>query len=204
MTTSTKAKAPKASATISSVVLDAYSKLVNLEGEQAFIELCVKRLSAGTSSVRDIQASINKAEGTAPTLRASHVQYFATMSQILATVPNAKKQPISELLKMAQRFQTAHSKENVESELAKVENYEQLAKETPTLEKTRERKNAKATPAPASLENIFIKTISDINAYKGQGSIQSLKTTDLQTLATLAELIRVIAKNSGLTPKAKA
>lgn len=204
MATTTKAKAPKASATISNVIVDAYKNLINLEGEQAFIELCVKRLSAGTSSVRDIQASIKSANGSAPTLRASHVQYFATMSEIMATVKGAKNQPISELLKMAQRFQTAHSKENVESELAKVENYEQLAKETPTLETTRNRKNAKATPAPASLENIFIKTISDINAYKGQGSIQSLKTTDLQTLATLAELIRVIAQNSGLKPKAKA
>jgi len=52
----TKEKAPKASAVISNVVVDAYSKLVNLEGEQGFISLCVKRLKANTSSVRDIQA----------------------------------------------------------------------------------------------------------------------------------------------------
>lgn len=200
-TKNTAPKAPKTSATISSVIVDAYAKLINLDGEQAFIELCVKRLSAGSSSVRDIQASIKSANGTAPTLRASHVQYFATMSQIMATVEGAKTQPISELLKLAQKFQTAHSKENVESELAKVESFEQLAKETPTLDQTRQRKNAKATPAPASLENIFVKTLSDIRAYKGTGSVETLKTTDLQTLATLAELLKVIARNSA---KAKA
>jgi hypothetical protein len=204
MTTATKAKAPKVSATISNVVVDAYSKLVNLEGEQAFISLCVKRLKANTSSVRDIQASIEKAGGTAPTIRKAHVQYFCTMQEILDTVAGAKSQPISELLKMAQRFQTAHGKENVADELAEVKDYAELVAETPSLEQTRTRKNATATPAPASLENIFIKTLSDINAYKGQGSVQSLKTTDLQTLATLAELLRVIAINSGLKPKAKA
>ena len=204
MTTATKAKAPKVSATISNVVVDAYSKLVNLEGEQAFISLCVKRLKANTSSVRDIQASIEKAGGTAPTIRKAHVQYFCTMQEILDTVAGAKSQPISELLKMAQRFQTAHGKENVADELAEVKDYAELVAETPSLEQTRTRKNATATPAPASLENIFIKTLSDINAYKGQGSVQSLKTTDLQTLATHAELLRVIAINSGLKPKAKA
>ena len=204
MTTAKKAKAPKVSATISNVVVDAYSKLVNLEGEQAFISLCVKRLKANTSSVRDIQASIEKAGGTAPTIRKAHVQYFCTMQEILDTVAGAKSQPISELLKMAQRFQTAHGKDKVAEELAEVKDYAELVAETPSLEQTRTRKNATATPAPASLENIFIKTLSDINAYKGQGSVQSLKTTDLQTLATLAELLRVIAINSGLKPKAKA
>jgi hypothetical protein len=204
MTTATKVKAPKVSATISNVIVDAYSKLVNLEGEQAFISLCVKRLKANTSSVRDIQASIEKAGGTAPTIRKAHVQYFITMQEILDTVAGAKSQPISELLKMAQRFQTSVGKENVASELEGMTDYAELVKNTPTLDETRTRKNAKSTPAPASLENIFIKTLSDINAYKGQGSVQSLKTTDLQTLATLAELIRVIAINSGLKPKAKA
>ena len=204
MATATKAKAPKASATISSIVVIAYSKLVNLAGEQDFIRLCDKRMKEGSSSVRDIQASMDKAGGTAPTLRKAHVQYFGTMVQILDTVKDAKSTQISELIKMAQKFQTAHGKENVADELANVKDYAELVAETPTLDETRTRQNAKATPAPASLENIFIKTISDINAYKGQGSIQSLKTTDLQTLATLAELIRVIAQNSGLKPKAKA
>ena len=89
MTTATKAKSPKVSATVSNVVVDAYSKLVNLEGEQGFISLCVKRLKANTSSVRDIQASIDKAGGTAPTIRKAHVQYFITMQEILDTVAGA-------------------------------------------------------------------------------------------------------------------
>ncbi len=196
MKTAPKAKAPKASATISNVVVDAYSKLINLEGEQGFIALCVKRLKANTSSVRDIQASIEKANGTAPTIRASHVQYFITMQEILDKTAGAKSVSISELIKMAQRLQTAVGKSEVEATLEKVADYAQLASETPTLQKTRERKNAKATPAPASVENIFSKTVSDLKALKGNGSWDVIKTSDLQTLATLNELLKVIARNS--------
>lgn len=202
MTTATKAKAPKVSATISNVVVDAYSKLVNLEGEQGFISLCVKRLKANTSSVRDIQASIDKAGGTAPTIRKAHVQYFITMQEILDTVAGAKSQPISELLKMAQKVQTANGKENVAGVLAEVKDYAELVAETPTLDQTRTRKNAKATPAPASVENIFSKTVSDLKALKGNGSWDVIKTSDLQTLANLNEILKVIARNSA-TVKAK-
>ena len=127
MKTAPKAKAPKASATISNVVVDAYSKLINLEGEQGFIALCVKRLKANTSSVRDIQASIEKANGTAPTIRASHVQYFITMQEILDKTAGAKSVSISELIKMAQRLQTAVGKSEVEATLDKVTDYAQLA-----------------------------------------------------------------------------
>jgi len=201
MTTATKAKAPKVSATISSVVVDAYSKLVNLEGEQNFISLCVKRLKANTSSVRDIQASIDKAGGTAPTIRKAHVQYFITMQMILETVAGAKSQPITELIKMAQRFQTAVGKENVAEELADVKDYAELVAETPTLDQTRTRKNATAPKAPASVENIFIKTVSDLKALKGNGSWETIKTTDLQTLANLNEILKVIARNSATAKK---
>jgi hypothetical protein len=196
MTTATKAKAPKVSATVSNVVVDAYSKLVNLEGEQGFISLCVKRLKANTSSVRDIQASIDKAGGTAPTIRKAHVQYFITMQEILDTVAGAKSQPISELLKMAQKVQTANGKENVSDVLAEVKDYAELVAETPSLEQTRTRKNATAPKAPASVETIFTKTVSDLKALKGNGSWDVIKTSDLQTLATLNELLKVIARNS--------
>jgi hypothetical protein len=183
------------------VVVDAYSKLINLEGEQGFIALCVKRLKANTSSVRDIQASIEKANGTAPTIRASHVQYFVTMQEILDKTEGAKSVAISELIKMAQRLQTAVGKAEVEATLEKVANYAQLATETPTLQKTRERKNAKATPAPASVESIFTKTVSDLKALKGQGSWETIKTSDLQTLANLNEILKVIARNSAPVKK---
>ena len=201
MTTATKAKAPKVSATISSVVVDAYSKVVNLEGEQNFISLCVKRLKENTSSVRDIQASIEKAGGTAPTIRKAHVQYFITMQEILDTVANAKSQPLAELLKMAQRVQTANGKENVADVIADVKDYAELVAETPTLDQTRTRKNATAPKAPASVETIFTKTVSDLKALKGTGSWETIKTTDLQTLANLNEILKVIARNSAPAKK---
>jgi len=118
------------------------------------------------------------------------------MQEILDKTAGAKTVAISELIKMAQRLQTAVGKSEVEATLEKVADYAQLASETPTLQKTRERKNAKATPAPASVENIFSKTVSDLKALKGNGSWDVIKTSDLQTLATLNELLKVIARNS--------
>lgn len=197
----TKKVSTKDTGTASSVVTDAYSGLINLEGEQKFIRLCVGRLIKNTSSVRDIQASIKKANGDAPTIRASHVQYFITMDNILSNSEGAKLASIAELLKMAQRVQTSAGKAGVDDAIADAQTYAQLAAETPTLATTRERKNATTPKAPASVETIFTKTVSDLKALKGQGSWETIKTSDLQTLANLNELLKIIARNSAPVKK---
>ena len=177
-------------------VMDSYSKLVNLEGEQAFIALCVKRLKANTSSVRDIQASIVKAGGNAPTIRKSHVQYFLTMQEIYDKQPSAKTEPINEVLKQAQKMQTAVGKAKVSEAVESAKSYADLVANTPTLATTRTKKNATSAPAPFSLETIFTKAVSDINANRGNRPMTDLTTTDLQALKTLAEMLKVIASNT--------
>ena len=186
----------KKEGTPAQVVADAYSKLVNLEGEQAFITLCVKRLKANTSSVRDIQASIVKAGGNAPTIRKSHVQFFLTMQEIYDKHPNAKSEPIVAVLKQAQKMQTAVGKAKVSEAVESAKSYADLVANTPTLATTRTKKNATSTPAPFSLETIFTKAVSDINANRGNRPLTDLTTTDLQALKTLAEMLKVIASNT--------
>ena len=177
-------------------VMDSYSKLVNLEGEQAFIALCVKRLKANTSSVRDIQASIVKAGGNAPTIRKSHVQYFQTMQEIYDKQPTAKLEPINAVIKQAQKMQTAVGKAKVSEAIESAKTYSELVANTPTLATTRTKKNATTAPAPFSLETIFTKAVSDINANRGNRPVSDLTTTDLQGLKTLAEMLKVIADNT--------
>jgi hypothetical protein len=186
----------KKEGTPAQVVADAYSKLVNLEGEQAFITLCVKRLKANTSSVRDIQASIVKAGGNAPTIRKSHVQFFLTMQEIYDKHPNAKSEPIVSVLKQAQKMQTAVGKAKVSEAVESAKSYADLVANTPTLATTRTKKNATTAPAPFSLETIFTKAVSDINANRGNRPVSDLTTTDLQALKTLAEMLKVIAENT--------
>ena len=187
---------PKKEGTPAQVMVEAYSKLVNLEGEQSFIALCVKRLKANTSSVRDIQASIVSAGGKAPTIRKSHVQYFITMQEILDKQPTAKKVPIDELIKQAQKMQTAVGKPKVSEAIESARDYADLIAKTPTLATTRTNKNAQAPKAPFSLETIFTKAVSDINANRGNRAITELKTTDMQALKTLANMLKVIADNT--------
>ena len=187
---------PKKEGTPAQVMVDAYSKLVNLEGEQNFITLCVKRLKANTSSVRDIQASIVKAGGNAPTIRKSHVQYFLTMQEIYDKHPNAKSEPIVAVLKQAQKMQTAVGKAKVSEAVESAKSYADLVANTPTLATTRTKKNASAPRAPFSLETIITKAVSDINANRGNRAITDLTTTDMQALKTLAELLKVIASNT--------
>jgi hypothetical protein len=186
----------KKEGTPAQVVADAYSKLVNLEGEQAFITLCVKRLKANTSSVRDIQASIVQAGGTAPTIRKSHVQFFLTMQEIYDKHPNAKSEPIVSVLKQAQKMQTAVGKAKVSEAVESAKSYADLVANTPTLATTRTKKNATSAPAPFSLETIFTKAVSDINANRGNRPVSDLTTTDMQALKTLAEMLKVIADNT--------
>lgn len=186
----------KKEGTPAQVVADAYSKLVNLEGEQSFITLCVKRLKANTSSVRDIQASIILAGGNAPTIRKSHVQYFLTMQEIYDKHPNAKSEPIVAVLKQAQKMQTAVGKAKVSEAVESAKSYADLVANTPTLATTRTKKNASTAPAPFSLETIITKAVSDINANRGNRPVSDLTTTDLQALKTLAEMLKVIASNT--------
>lgn len=186
----------KKEGTPAQVVADAYSKLVNLEGEQAFITLCVKRLKANTSSVRDIQASIVKAGGNAPTIRKSHVQYFLTMQEIYDKYPSAKAEPIISMLKQAQKLQTSVGKAKLAEAIESAKTYGELVANTPTLATTRTKKNASAPKTPFSLETIFTKAVSDINANRGNRPINDLITTDMQSLKTLAELLKVIASNT--------
>ena len=186
----------KKEGTPAQVMVDAYSKLVNLEGEQSFITLCVKRLKANTSSVRDIQASIVKAGGNAPTIRKSHVQYFLSMQEIYDKHPNAKSEPIIAVLKQAQKMQTAVGKAKVSEAIESAKSYADLVANTPTLATTRTKKNATSAPAPFSLETIFTKAVSDINANRGNRPLTDLTTTDLQALKTLAEMLKVIASNT--------
>ena len=186
----------KKEGTPAQVVADAYSKLVNLEGEQSFITLCVKRLKANTSSVRDIQASIVKAGGNAPTIRKSHVQYFLAMQEIYDKHPSAKSEPIIAVLKQAQKMQTAVGKAKVSEAIESAKTYGELVANTPTLATTRTKKNATSAPAPFSLETIFTKAVSDINANRGNRPVSDLTTTDMQALKTLAEMLKVIASNT--------
>jgi len=187
---------PKKEGVPAQIMVDAYSKLVNLEGEQAFILLCVKRLKANTSSVRDIQASIVKAGGTAPTIRKSHVQYFLTMQEIYDKQPTAKNEPMVAVLKQAQKMQTAVGKAKVTEAVESAKSYADLVANTPTLATTRTKKNASAPKTPFSLETIFTKAVSDINANRGNRPVSDLTTTDLQALKTLAEMLKVIAENT--------
>jgi len=180
----------------SQIEVDAYSKLVNLEGEQAFIALCVKRLKSNASSVRDIQASIIKAGGNAPTIRKSHVQYFLTMQEIYDKHATAKSEPIVAVLKQAQKMQTAVGKAKVSEAVESAKSYADLIANTPTLATTRTKKNASKPATPFSLETIFTKAISDINANRGNRAITDLTTTNLQALKTLAEMLTVIANNT--------
>ena len=186
----------KKEGTPAQVVADAYSKLVNLEGEQAFIALCVKRLKSNASSVRDIQASIIKAGGNAPTIRKSHVQYFLTMQEIYDKHATAKSEPIVAVLKQAQKMQTAVGKAKVSEAVESAKSYADLVANTPTLATTRTKKNASAPKSPFSLETIITKAVSDINANRGNRAITDLTTTDMQALKTLAELLKVIASNT--------
>jgi len=187
---------PKKEGAPSQIEVDAYSKLVNLEGEQAFIALCVKRLKSNASSVRDIQASIVKAGGNAPTIRKSHVQYFLTMQEIYDKHATARTEPIINVLKQAQKMQTAVGKAKVSEAVESAKSYADLIANTPTLATTRTKKNASTPPAPFSLETIFTKAVSDINANRGNRPVSDLTTTDLQGLKTLAEMLKVIADNT--------
>jgi len=212
MAKSTKStKAPKSVKTATSEkvvvsdshIINAYQSLTEdaKHLEAGFIIELAAELEAGSTSVRIIKASITEAikvSGNAPTIRPAHAQFFQTFAKITDKIEDASTRSISDLLKLAQRLQTAVKVEGVDTALEGVEGIEALDEATPTLATTRAKgeKNAKAEPAPRTLEGIFANTLKDIKALQGSRSVRDLATTDLETMNNLLLLCAEIAKNS--------
>jgi hypothetical protein len=175
-------------------IVSAYSNLINHDGEIQFVLEIAEMLKTGKTSIRTVQASIAEASknGNAPTLRKSHVQFFPIFSEIVSEISDAETQTVSNLLKLSERVGREIGAEGYAEALAKCENVADVEKIAPT--QTKSRSNAKSEKVSAkSIESIISQTLLEVRTLK---NLKELKTSDLQTLTALLEVLVPIAKRS--------
>jgi hypothetical protein len=175
-------------------IVSAYSNLINHDGEIQFVLEIAEMLKTGKTTIRTVQASIAEASknGNAPTLRKSHVQFFPIFSEIVSEISDAETQTVSNLLKLSERVGREIGAEGYAEALAKCENVADVEKIAPT--QTKSRSNAKSEKVSVkSIESIISQTLLEVRTLK---NLKELKTSDLQTLTALLEVLVPIAKRS--------
>jgi hypothetical protein len=175
-------------------IVSAYSNLINHDGEIQFVLEIAEMLKTGKTTIRTVQASIAEASknGNAPTLRKSHVQFFPIFSEIVSEISDAETQTVSNLLKLSERVGREIGAEGYAEALAKCENVADVEKIAPT--QTKSRSNAKSEKVSTkSIEGIISQTLLEVRTLK---NLKELKTSDLQTLTALLEVLVPIAKRS--------
>ena len=175
-------------------IVSAYSNLINHDGEIEFVLEMAEMLKTGKTSIRTIQASIVEASkiGNAPTIRKSHVQWFAIFSEIVGKVEDAPTQSVSNLLKLSERVGREFGAEGAEGAIASAPTIAELEKVAPT--QTKSRTNAKAEKVSVkSIESIVSQALLEVRTLKNLGEA---KTSDLQTLTALLSVLVPIAKRS--------
>lgn len=191
--TSSKVKVEKTEIVPMAEIVSAYSNLINHDGEIQFVLEIAEMLKGGKTSIRTVQASIAEASkiGNAPTIRKSHVQWFPIFSEIVGKISDAESQSVANLLKLSERVGREHGAEGAEGAISSVATIADLEKIAPT--QTKSRTNAKAEIKPKSIENIISQALLEVRTLK---NLKEMKTSDLQTLTALLEVLVPIAKRS--------
>ena len=192
--TSEKIKVEKTEIVPMAEIVESYSNLINHDGEIEFVLEMAEMLRTNKTSIRTIQASIVEASkiGNAPTIRKSHVQWFTIFSEIVGKVEDAPTQSVSNLLKLSERVGREFGAEGAQGAIEGAPTIADLEKVAPT--QTKSRSNAKSEKVSAkSIESIISQTLLEVRTLK---NLKELKTSDLQTLTALLEVLVPIAKRS--------
>jgi len=189
-----KVKVAKAEVVPMDSIVTAYSNLINHQGEIEFILEIAEMLKGGKTSVRVVQESIATASaiGNAPTIRKSHVQWFTILAEMVGKIEDAQAQSVASLLKLAERVGRNHGAEGAQAVIESCKNVAELEAKSPTQAKSRT--NAKAEKVSAkSIESIVSQALLEVRTLK---NLKEMKTSDLQTLTALLEVLVPIAKRS--------
>lgn len=183
-------------AKIDSSIVEKYNDLSGSvhDAELFFIIEMAGELNTSRTTVRVLSASIKQAQenGNAPTIRASHAQYFQTAAKLISTIENASAQKISDILKLSARVQRERGVDGVDSALDSATSFEQLDEQTPTQTQAKEDKKVEIK-VPDSVEIIVAETIARLGALK---NLKEATTADLQALKSVMSALHVIAKNT--------
>jgi len=174
--------------------------------EQAKRELLVYLVSSG-ASLAVIKATLT--EGVAlgyavADIAPSKAQHFQLAVDMLNSDKGAEMLTVKELLSLALRLNKAHGSQDAPASVIKAESILDLDAETPSSAKTQSVRSGKSgkgsTPSVVTPDSAILGAI-DLLKSASKKSLKDMKVTDLKALATLAEMVNLIAKNNLIIKK---
>jgi len=111
-TTSKNSKATSNLDTMNKALAESLASSLNLKGEILWYEKATVLMTSGKISVKGMKATIEEAEkvGSAPTIRASHAQYFAD-SVAVRHLEGGHEQPLKNILNATIQAKRAYKKD---------------------------------------------------------------------------------------------
>ena len=171
--------------------------------EQAKRELLVYLVSSG-ASLAVIKATLT--EGVAlgyavADIAPSKAQHFQLAVDMLNSDKGAEMLTVKELLSLALRLNKAHGSQDAPASVIKAKSILDLDAETPSSAKTQASKSGKSsTPTVVTPDSAILGAIELLKSASKK-SLKDMKVTDLKALATLAEMVNLIAKNNLIIKK---
>ena len=171
--------------------------------EQAKRELLVYLVSSG-ASLAVIKATLT--EGVAlgyavADIAPSKAQHFQLAVDMLNSDKGAEMLTVKELLSLALRLNKAHGSADAPASVIKAESILDLDAVTPSSAKTQASKSSKSsTPTVVTPDSAILGAIELLKSASKK-SLKDMKVTDLKALATLAEMVNLIAKNNLIIKK---
>lgn len=172
--------------------------------EQAKRELLIYLVASG-ASLAVIKATL--AEGVAlgyavADIAPSKAQHFQLAVDMLNSDKGAEMLTVKELLSLALRLNKAHGSADAPASVMKAESILDLDAETPSSAKTQASKSGKGstTPTVVTPDSAILGAIELLKSASKK-SLKDMKVTDLKALATLAEMVNLIAKSNLIIKK---
>ena len=172
--------------------------------EQAKRELLIYLVASG-ASLAVIKATLT--EGVAlgyavADIAPSKAQHFQLAVDMLNSDKGAEMLTVKELLSLALRLNKAHGSQDAPASVIKAESILDLDAETPASAKTQASRSGKGstTPTVVTPDSAILGAIELLKSASKK-SLKDMKVTDLKALATLAEMVNLIAKSNLIIKK---
>ena len=165
-----------------------FTSILNLQGELNWYEKAVSMLNAGVISVRGLKATIEQAErtGTAPTLRASQVQYFADSAEV-RKLEGGKNAPLKAILNTTIQAKRAYKKDFA-AKLAEAKTFAQFVNAIPSQgERAKAGRKAKAGETLANLD-------AYISLFMGAKDLEDLSIQNAEQFEEFCKFVGALIK----------
>ncbi len=185
----------KAPVIANSEIANLYANLSISSGKESikFIQAVAELQRTGKATVRSTVLAIESSKFSHPLIKKSHSQFFIPADLIIKVATRGKT--VADILKMAERAVREHGATKSLEIIESAKSWEELEQKCPTQTKSRTNAKASAKVVPLTVE-LIVKGSLDALRKIGGKNLRDVKTSDLDTMRALLQVLVTMSKNS--------